>query len=51
MDWAGLGSFVTVCAAALALVIKQLEQSRCKKIKMCCISCDRQLADTELTSP
>jgi hypothetical protein len=43
MDWAAVGGFVTVCAAALALLIKQLEQSKCKKIKCCCFECDREL--------
>eukprot|EP01051_Picozoa_sp_SAG22_P015670 SAG22_NODE_2082_length_3036_cov_40.046646_7_plen_32_part_01 len=28
-EYAGLGGLITIVAAALALVIKQLEQSRC----------------------
>jgi len=41
-QWIAIGGFVTICASALALVIKQLEASRCSKIKMCgCIDCDR----------
>lgn len=39
-----MGGFVTVCAAALALIIKQLEASRCKKINCCCVKCDRDVA-------
>tara|TARA_R100000654_G_scaffold58993_1_gene85726 strand:+ start:989 stop:1189 length:201 start_codon:yes stop_codon:yes gene_type:complete len=41
-EWVAIGGFITICASALALVIKQLEASRCSKIKMCgCIDCDR----------
>lgn len=45
-----MGGFVTVCAAALALLIKQLEQSRCKNISCCCLKCDREVP-AEITSP
>lgn len=52
MDYAGLGSLITVAAAALALVIKQLEQSRCKKINCCCVACDREVGeDLEVVVP
>tara|TARA_A100000171_G_C2138793_1_gene152755 strand:- start:2439 stop:2630 length:192 start_codon:yes stop_codon:yes gene_type:complete len=41
-EWVALGGFISIVASALALVIKQLESSRCSKIKMCgCIDCDR----------
>ena len=41
-EWVAIGGFITICASALALVIKQLEASRCSKIKMCgCIDCVR----------
>ena len=47
-QWIAIGGFVTICASALALVIKQLEASRCSKIKMCgCIDCDRVPPETE----
>lgn len=42
-QYAAIGGLVTICAAAFALIIKQLEQSRCSKIKLLCgcIDCDR----------
>jgi len=47
-QWIAIGGFVTICASALALVIKQLEASRCSKIKMCgCIDCDRKVPEEE----
>lgn len=45
MEWAELGAFVATCAAALALVIRQLEGSRCKKIKCCGCECDREVPE------
>jgi hypothetical protein len=46
-DWMALGSFLTVTSAALALIIKQLEQSRCTKLQFCCMKCDRTVPDQE----
>lgn len=43
-DWIALSSFVTVSAAALALVIKQLESSRCSHITCCCLRCHREVS-------
>ena len=41
-EWVALGGFKSIVAGSLSLVIKQLEASRCSKIKMCgCIDCDR----------
>lgn len=41
-EWVALGGFISIVAGSLSLVIKQLEASRCSKIKMCgCIDCDR----------
>eukprot|EP01051_Picozoa_sp_SAG22_P023937 SAG22_NODE_6404_length_860_cov_4.412615_2_plen_67_part_00 len=42
-EYAGLGGLITIVAAALALVIKQLEQSRCSKINCLCVKCERTL--------
>ena len=36
-----IGGLITIIASAIALIIKQVEQSRCKTIKCCCIECDR----------
>lgn len=47
VDWIELGSFITVCAAGIALILRQLEQSRCKKIKCCGCECDRELPEEE----
>ncbi len=47
-EWVAIGSFITICASALALIIKQIENSRCSKIKMCgCIDCDRVVIDDD----
>ena len=45
-EWIALGGFVTICASALALVIKQLESSRCTEIDACCLKCKRRVPDT-----
>lgn len=51
-EWIAIGGFITICASALALVIKQLEASRCSKIKMCgCIDCDRVPPDEPRNNP
>ena len=46
-DWVALGGFVTICASALALVVKQLESSRCTEIDSCCIRCKRKVTDPD----
>ena len=47
-DWMALGSFLTVTSAAVALIIKQLEQSRCTKLRLCCFECDRKIDQISL---
>lgn len=42
-EWVALGGFVTICASALALVIKQVESSRCTDIDCGCMSCRRKV--------
>ena len=55
MDWLQLGAFISVVASSCALIIKQLEQSRCTHINLCCLKCDRQppppIDDIEATNP
>jgi len=46
-DWVALGGFVTICASALALVVKQLESSRCTEIDSCCIRCKRKVPEPD----
>lgn len=41
-EYIALGTLITVIASALALVIKQIEQSRCTHIKCCGMDCDRK---------
>ena len=41
-EYIALGTLITVIASALALVIKQVEQSRCSRIRCCGIDCVRQ---------
>ena len=43
MDWLQLGAFISVVASSCALIIKQLENSRCTKINLCCLKCDRRV--------
>jgi len=38
-----ISSLVTVSAAGLALIIKQLEQSRCTTINCLCFKCHRKV--------
>ena len=40
-EYAALGGLITIVAAAFALIIKQLEASRCTNIRCCGLSCDR----------
>ena len=39
-EYVALGGLITIIAAALALIIKQLEASRCTNIRCCGLSCD-----------
>ena len=50
-EWIALGGFVTICASALALVIKQLESSKCTEIDACCLKCKRRVPDTADDEP
>ena len=40
-----ISSLVTVSAAGLALIIKQLEQSRCTSINCLCFKCHRRIKE------
>ena len=40
-----ISSLVTVSAAGLALIIKQLEQSRCTSINCLCFKCQRRVKE------
>ena len=42
-EYIALGGLITICASALALVIKQVESSRCTKIRCCGLTCDRKV--------
>lgn len=47
MSAAGLGSLITtICLAVsgcIAVCFKGLSHSRCSKISMCCMNCDREV--------
>ena len=43
MDYIGLSTLITTAGAALALVIKSIQQSRCTKINCACFSCEREV--------
>ena len=36
---------ITTCAAAIVAIITAVQNSRCTKINMCCITCDRSLTE------
>jgi len=40
-EYIAIGTLISVVSGSLALIIKQLEQSRCTKIKCCGLACDR----------
>jgi hypothetical protein len=40
-EYIAIGTLISVISGSLALVIKQLEQSRCTNIKCCGLACDR----------
>ena len=44
-EWIAIGGFVTICASALALVIKQVESSKCTDINTPCCACKRKVSD------
>ena len=44
-QWVAIGGFITICASALALVIKQIESSRCVEIDCACIHCKRKVIE------
>ena len=50
-EYIALGTLITVIASALALIIKQVESSRCTHIKCCGIDCDRTVPDDPPTQP
>ena len=49
-EYISLGGLITICASACALVIKQVESSKCKKIRCCGVECDRRV-DSPPASP
>ena len=46
-EWIALGGFVTICASACALVIKQVEPSWCTNIECGCLKCQRRLPESD----
>ena len=50
-EYIAVGTLITVIASALALIIKQIESSKCTHIKCCGMDCDRNVPPaTEDTS-
>jgi hypothetical protein len=41
-EYLALGTLITVSASALALIIKQIESSKCSDISCFCFKCKRQ---------
>lgn len=46
-EYIALGGLITIIASALALIIKQLESSKCTEINCLCISCKRKIKEPE----
>ena len=46
-EYIALGGLITIIASALALVIKQIESSRCTDINCLCFKCSRELKNTD----
>ena len=44
-EYIALGGLITIVASALSLVIKQVESSRCSRVKCCGVECDRKVID------
>ena len=42
-EYIALGGLITIISSALALIIKQLESSKCTEINCLCLSCKRKL--------
>ena len=42
-EYIALGGLITIIASALALIIKQIESSRCEDIDCCGIKCKRKV--------
>ena len=42
-EYIAVGTLITVIASALALIIKQIESSKCTHIKCCGMDCDRNV--------
>ena len=46
-EYVALGGLITIIASALALVIKQIESSRCTDIDCCGVKCKRRVQEEE----
>ena len=46
-EYVALGGLITIIASAMALVIKQVESSRCTHIRCCGLSCERSVPPLE----
>ena len=53
IDWASFGVFITVCGASISGILHTIQQSRCRKIILCCggFQCDREPPDVEESTP
>ena len=47
-EYIALGGLITIISSALALIIKQLESSKCTEINCLCLSCKRKLKIKEI---
>ena len=46
-EYVALGGLITIIASSLALVIKQIESSRCTDIDCCGLTCKRRVEQVE----
>jgi|TARA_R100001143_G_C3271997_1_gene92636 hypothetical protein len=50
-EYIALGGLITIISSALALIIKQLESSKCTEIDCLCIKCKRKVKIKEPEPP
>ena len=44
IDYVELGVFISVCAVSVALVLRQVQQSKCRTVACGCMKCERDLS-------
>ena len=45
VDLTGIAALVTICSTACVSILHAIQDSRCTKINLCCLECDRNVPD------